>query len=103
MVQHPLADALAAQGASPEDDPQLAREAAALYLKVSESVLREQPGHRALATAVAAGFTQYAYAFVANEADRLELEQPRQARALRERAARLYERAARHALRALDR
>jgi hypothetical protein len=102
LVQRPLADALAQQGASPEDDPQLAREAAAFYLKLSESVLRNQPGHRALATSVSAGFTQYTYAFVAFEAERLENEQPRQAKVLRERAARLYDRAAQHALRALE-
>ncbi len=102
VVQRPLADALAAQGASPEDDPQLAREAAAFYLKLSESVLRAQPGHRALATSVASGFTQYAYAFVTFEADQLENAQPRRAKALRERAARLYDRAAQHALLALE-
>jgi TRAP transporter T-component len=102
VVQKPLADALAAQGAVAEDDLQLAREAAAFYLKLSESVLRDQPGHRALATTVASGFTQYAYAFVAFDAEQLQAEQPRRAKVLRERAARLYDRAAQHALRALE-
>ncbi|NDY89842.1 TRAP transporter TatT component family protein [Ideonella livida] len=101
-MQRPLADALASQGASPEDDPQLAREAAAFYLKLSESVLRAQPDHLPLATAVASGLTQYTYAFVALEAEQLEQQQPRRALALRERAARLYDRAAGQALRTLE-
>lgn len=97
-----LADALATQGQSDEDDLQLAREASAFYLKLSESVLREQPGHGRLATAVSGGFTQYAYAFVAFEAERLESQDAKAAKALRSRAARLYARAQGHALRALE-
>lgn len=86
-----------------EDDPQLAKEASAFYLKLSESVLAQDPGHLPLAAAVAGGFTQYAYAFVAFEAERLEGRDARAAQALRQRAARLYARAKRHALRALER
>lgn len=97
-----LADALAAQGQDEEDDLQLAREASAFYLKLSESVLREQPGHSALAGAVAGGFTQYAYAFVAFEAERLESQNLKAALAQRQRAERLYARAQGHALRALE-
>lgn len=82
--------ALAAQGADNEDDLQLARDAAAYHLKLTESVLRQRPAHRALATAVSAGFTQYAYAF---DADRVQDSDARAAKRLRERAARLYGRA----------
>ena len=60
MVVGSIADELAAQGQSSENDLDLAREASAFYLKLSESVLRSNPGHRALAEAVAGGFTQYA-------------------------------------------
>jgi predicted anti-sigma-YlaC factor YlaD len=98
-----IADELAAQGQSAESDLDLAREASAFYLKLSESILLKEPGHRALAESVAGGFTQYAYAFVACEADRLEATDVRAAERLRQRAARLYERAHRHAMNALER
>lgn len=101
-TQSLLADALAAQGQSDEDDLQLAREASAFYLKLSESVLKQSPGHGALAIAVAGGFTQYAYAFVAFEAERLETQDARRAKAMRERAERLYARAWGHAMAALE-
>lgn len=101
-VLHNVADALAAQGQSPEDDLQLAREASAFYLKLSESVLREQPGHGPLALAVSSGFTQYAYAFVALDADRIEATDAKAALRGRQRAARLYDRALNHALAALQ-
>ena len=102
-VMHSLADELASQSGAPEDDLDLAREASAYHLKLSESVLRSQPEHAGLATAVAAGFTQYAYAFVAFDADRLDATDAQAAQRLRERAARLYRRARDHALTALDR
>ena len=97
-----VADALAAQGQAGEDDLQLARDAAPFYLKLSESLLQQTPGHVALAESVAGGFTQYAYAFVAFEADRTESSDARAAQRMRERAARLYERAHRHAMLALE-
>lgn len=101
LVVGGLADALAGQGQASESDLELARDAAPFYLKLSESVLLQQPGHAALAEAVAGGFTQYAYAFVAFEADRLEASDSRGAERLRQRAAGLYRRAQRHALNAL--
>ena len=66
-----VADQLSAQGSAAEDDLGLAREASAFYLKLSESVLIQTPGHLPLAVAVAGGYTQYAYAFVEFEADRI--------------------------------
>ena len=87
MVIGSLADSLASQGQAVENDLDLVRDASPFYLKLSESVLREQPGHAALAESVAAGFTQYAYAFVAFEADRIEAEDARAAERLRARAA----------------
>lgn len=97
-----LADELAAQGRSSENDLELARDAAPFYLKLSESVLRQQPGHLALAESVAGGFTQYSYAFVAFEADKLESQDARGAERLRQRAANLYRRAHEHAVNALE-
>lgn len=102
MVIGGIADELAAQGQSAETDLDLAREASAFYLKLSESILRQQPGHRPLAEAVAGGFTQYAYAFVAGEAEQIEARDARAAQRLRQRAAKLYQRAQRHALQALE-
>jgi hypothetical protein len=97
-----VADELAGQGQAAEDDLGLAREASAFYLKLSESVLRQSPDHLALAASVAGGFTQYAYAFVAFEADKVEATDAKAAQKLRERAARLYRRALGHALAALE-
>lgn len=97
-----MADELASQGQAEEDDVALARDAAAFYLKLSESVLRQTPGHVPLAESVAGGFTQYAYAFVASEAERLESHDARAAQRLRQRAALLYLRAHRHAMAALE-
>lgn len=102
MIVGGMADELAAQGQAAENDLDLAREASAFYLKLSESVLRQNPGHRPLAEAVAAGFTQYAYAFVAFEAEQVEARDSKAAERLRRRAARLYERAHRHAMAALE-
>jgi len=102
-VVNGVADQLAGQGAAAEDDLGLAREASAFYLKLSESLLADNPGHLGLATAVASGFTQYAYAFVAFEAEKLEGQDARAAQRGRERAVRLYARAQRHAFAALSR
>jgi predicted anti-sigma-YlaC factor YlaD len=101
LVTRAMADALASQSQSNEDDLQLAREASAFYLKLSESVLEQTPAHTALATSVSSGFTQYAYAFVAFEAEKLETQDVKAAQQQRERAARLYDRAKQHGLRAL--
>lgn len=102
LVLQGVANALADAGGTDEEDLLLARDAAPVMLKASEAVLRQTPGHVALATTVAAGFTQYAYAFVAFEADKTEANDARAARVLRDRAARLYRRAQRHAMAALE-
>lgn len=102
MVVGEMADELATQNQGGENDLELLRDAAPFQLKLSESVLSGSPGHLRLAESVAAGFTQYAYAFVAFEADRIEARDVREAERLRGRAARLYERAHRHAMTALE-
>jgi hypothetical protein len=89
------------QSAVEEEDIGLAREASAFYLKMSEALLRSLPSHLGLAQSVSSGLTQYAYAFLLTEADRLESQNLKQAQALRERAARMFERAKNQGLRAL--
>ena len=103
MLINQAADAWATQSQEQEEDLGLAREASAFYLKASESLLRQTPAHLPLAQSVASGLTQYAYAFVAFEAERLNGADPKAARQLNERARRLYWRAHRHAMTALSR
>lgn len=98
-----MADELASQSQLQEEDLGLARDASAFYLKLSEALLQEVPDNARLAESVASGFTQYAYAFVASEADKVEERDIKAALALRNRAAKLYLRAHRHAMQALER
>jgi predicted anti-sigma-YlaC factor YlaD len=102
LIIQSVANELAQQGQAVEDDLGLAREASSFYLKLSEGLLREAPDNLPLAEAVAGGFTQYAFAFVAFEAERLESKDAKAAQALNERARRLYLRAHRHAMAALE-
>jgi predicted anti-sigma-YlaC factor YlaD len=98
-----LADALAGQGAgfARDDDPQLIRDAAPFSLKLIETVIAERPRHRELLTAAARGFTQYAYAFLQQEADFVEDTDIAAATRLRERARGLYRRARDYGLQGL--
>jgi hypothetical protein len=102
LVINSLADELAGQSQGAESDPELARDAAPFYLKLSEAVLAQQPGHAGLAEGLAARMTEYAYAFVAFEADRVESQDMAAAERLRSRAAGLYQRARNHAVKALE-
>ena len=102
MIVGSLADELAGQAQGSESDLELLRDAAPFHLKLSESILSRQPGHQALAESVAAGFTQYAYAFVAFEAEQVESRDAKAAERLRQRAAKLYARAHRHAMQGLE-
>lgn len=102
LLLRQAADALAEQGAAQESDLLLARDAAPFYLKSAESVLLRVPGHLRLAEAVTAGFTQYAYAFIAFEADVMDARDAKAARQMRERASAMYGRAFGHAQRALE-
>jgi predicted anti-sigma-YlaC factor YlaD len=99
-----VADALAATGGTfaSDEDVQLVRDASPFGLKLMENVLESQPEHQELLTALARGFTQYAFAFVAQDGDRAEVESLERAEALRQRARRLYLRARGYGLRALE-
>lgn len=100
-----LGDALAGAGSgwAGDDDPELVRDATPFALKTIESLLAESPRHRGLLLAAASGFTQYAYAFLQQEADEVEAADPERAEALRERARGLYRRARDYGLRGLER
>jgi predicted anti-sigma-YlaC factor YlaD len=99
-----MGDALAGSGSSyaSDDDPELIRTAAPFSLKLIESLLQETPQHTGLLTAAAGGFTQYAYAFVQQDADELEPRDVDAAFALRARARGLYLRGRDYGLRALE-
>ncbi len=98
------ADALAKGGStfSSDDDPDLVKAAAPFSLKLMESLLAENPRHTGLLTAAASGFTQYAYAFVQQDADEIEAQDLAGADALRSRARKLYLRAQWYGLRGLE-
>lgn len=99
-----LADALSETGDSfrTEEDPELVGDAAPFGLKLMESVLEKTPDHRGLLTALAAQFTQYAFAYVQQPADEIEASDLAAARAGRERARKLYLRAKGYGLRGLE-
>jgi predicted anti-sigma-YlaC factor YlaD len=99
-----IGDAMAGSGTTfaSDDDPELIESAVPFSLKLMESLLEASPRHRGLLLATASGFTQYAYAFVQQEADRLEDQDVAGAAAARLRARRLYLRARDYGLRGLE-
>src|ERR1035437_5378516 len=103
LAVNKLGDALAGSGTTfaSDDDPELVKAAAPFSLKLMESLLAESPRHKGLLFASASGFTQYAYAFVQQDADELEERDVAASLEMRKRAARLYLRAKNYALRGL--
>jgi len=100
-----VADALSGGGGpyASDDDPELVRQAVPFGLKALEGLLPEQPRHTGLLTALASGFTQYAYAFVQQDGDAREiLGHSAEARELRARARKLYLRARDYGLQGLE-
>jgi predicted anti-sigma-YlaC factor YlaD len=104
LALNSVSDVIAGGGSafSADDDPDLIRAAAPFSLKLIESLLSENPRHKGLLVAAARGFTQYAYAFVQQEAEELEERDLGHAAALEARARGLYRRARDYGLRALD-
>jgi len=86
-------DLLSKESVSADDDLELLMHASAYQLKLSESLLQEIPGHLRLAESVTRGYTQYAFVFLMDEADRAESESIQRASALRARAAKMLTRA----------
>src|SRR5216117_2820793 len=80
-----LGDSLANSGTTyaADDDPALVGQALPFSLKLVEGLLAESPRHRGLLFTAASGFTEYAYAYVQQDADRAERESLDAAAALR--------------------
>ncbi len=104
LAVNKLGDALAGGGTTfaSDDDPELVKAAVPFSLKLMESLLSESPKHKGLLFATSSGFTQYAYAFVQQEAEELEADNLTRSRELQTRARRLYVRARDYGLRGLE-
>ncbi len=104
LAVNQLGNALAGGGTTfaSDDDPELVKAAVPFSLKLMESLLAESPRHEGLLLAATSGFTQYAYAFVHQDADELEDQDLAAATALRDRARKLYLRARQYGLRGLE-
>lgn len=103
MAVNSLADALSESGSvfASDNDPELIRQALPFSLKLIEALLGETPENRNLLLAASSGFTQYAYAFVQEDADRLEMEDIAASDYQRARARNLYVRSRDYGLRGL--
>ncbi len=97
-----VADAVSSGGQSfaSDDDPELVKSAVPFALKAQESLLSEAPAHRGLLLSLSRGFTQYAAAFVWQDA--VESQDPAAAQAGKERAVRLLLRARDYGVRGLE-
>ena len=85
-----------------DNDPQLIKQAIPFGLKLNEALLNETPKHKGLLLATAAGFTQYAYAFVQLEADLIEDQDFAKSMEMRRQAQKLYLRSRDYAIRGLE-
>jgi predicted anti-sigma-YlaC factor YlaD len=97
-----VADAVSSGGDAfaRDDDPELVRDAVPFALKAMESLLAERPDHKGLLAALAKGFSQYAVAFVLQDA--AEAADPAARREGADRARRLLLRAKEYGLRGLS-
>lgn len=104
MAVNVAAGALAGGGSvfASDDDPELVREATPFGLKTIEGLVEASPKNVELRLAAASGFTQYAYAFLLEDAHRIEPDDPDAAEALVLRARKLLDRARRHGLAGLE-
>lgn len=85
-----------------DNDPQLVKEALPFSLKLIESLLDIVPDDRNLLLAACKYFTMYGYAFVDQEADKIESSDYAAYRLQKERAKKLYLRARDYGLRGLE-
>lgn len=104
MAVNQLGNALAGSGGAfaEDEDAELIRDAAPFSLKLIESLLAESPEHPGLLLAAARGFTQYAYAFVQQDADRVRMADLERSRQMQARAGKLFLRARDYGLRGLE-
>src|SRR5438270_730817 len=84
-----------------DDDPELVRAAVPFSLKLMETLIAESPRHSGLLLAAASGFTQYAYAFVEEDAEETEPKDFEASEEMKIRARKLYLRARNYGLRGL--
>jgi predicted anti-sigma-YlaC factor YlaD len=87
---------------SSDNDPELVRGAVPFALKTYESLLESVPKYEPLLVATCSGFTQYAFAFVETDADVLGEDHHDEAKALRDRAVKLYIRGKDYCVRGLE-
>jgi predicted anti-sigma-YlaC factor YlaD len=104
LAVNKLGNALAGGGTTfaADDDPELVKAAVPFSLKLMEALLAENPQHQGLLLASASGFTQYAYAFVQEDAVELEEKDLAASEEMKTRARRLYLRARNYGLRGLE-
>jgi predicted anti-sigma-YlaC factor YlaD len=104
MAVNKVGDALAGGGATyaSDEDPELIKAAVPFSLKLVESLLSETPRHEGLLLTATSGFTEYAYAFVQEDADEAEDKDLAAAEEMRVRARKLYLRARNYGLRGLE-
>ena len=104
MAVNYLGNALAEGGSvyATDDDPELIREALPFSLKLLETLLAESPENKNLLLAATTGFTQYAYAYIQQDADRIEESDIETSDQLRLRARNLFLRAKNYGLRGLE-
>jgi predicted anti-sigma-YlaC factor YlaD len=97
-----MADAASSGGDvfAADDDPELVRDAVPFALKAMESLLASSPDNKGLLTALCKGFTQYAAAFVRQDAE--EARDPGTRREGMERTRRLLLRAREYGVRGLS-
>ena len=95
-------DILSKETSASDEDLELLMHASAYHLKLSESLLQEIPNHAKLAESVARGYTQYAFVFLMDEADRIESDSLQKANQLRTRAAKILIRAQSNGLKTLN-
>jgi predicted anti-sigma-YlaC factor YlaD len=107
-IRTSAASAVASALAAPSDvmtrdeDPELVKAAIPFGLKTYESLLETVPKHQPLLIATCSGFTSYAYAYVQTPAELLQFTDRATSRAEIDRAMKLYLRAKKYCMRALE-
>lgn len=104
MAINKAGDAFAGAGTtfSGDDDPEFVKSAIPFSLKMMESLLAQSPKHKGLLFASTSYFTQYGYAFIAQEADEIEDKDLAAANEKRDRATRMFRRAWNYGIRGLE-
>ena len=104
LATRKVADALSGSGTvfAADDDPELVRDAAPFSLKLMETILASTPDHERLLLSLASGFAQYGYAFVQQDAERIEELDYDASVKKQQRARKLYRRARDYGMRALE-